>query len=429
MENEVKSVTLGKIIKVAFTNWKLFVPVALVTTISAAIGIHFGFNTIRGSYSSTFSYSSPDLVANQYADGSGFYYRNLISYSNLKAIKDSNPDYKSIDIDKILDNNGINITEDTDEKTYTVSISYRFLKDQNLAKNFIKDITESALKRDADIVNNGNYDNALKLFDTAGSFEDQLQYLNSEAQYLLSQYKVLIEGPTATTKTTSSSSSSSSSSNNNTTTQEERIKLPSAVIAQATANSQQISLLIPDSFVGNMKSIIKSKGLAMDYSTEATAKLEEKEAALAAEKSSNDNYLDELAATLNKIGENKAAYAAFSETFEKYIVRNAEIQNELDTITEQKKNEGKDPSEVDGHTDFVNDLADYRASLSSAVDSYKDVLRFAYINNAAVDYENSSIVSLKGTINIYINLVISVLLGVIVGGVVDLVVYRKKLYE
>ena len=153
---EQKEITFGRVLKVAFSNWKVFVPVAVVVAVGAALGIKYGYNTLKGSYSSTFSYSSADLAQEKYADGSAFYYRNLISYSNLNEVKASNEKYSGIDVETILDRGGISISSSTDEKnaekTYTINLQYKYIKDGAVAKSFIKDIAESALKKDAKIV-------------------------------------------------------------------------------------------------------------------------------------------------------------------------------------------------------------------------------------------------------------------------------------
>ena len=412
---ENKEITFGRILKVAFSNWKIFVPVAAVVALSAAVGIHFGYNTLKGKYSSTFSYSSADLAQDKYADGSDFFYKNLVSYTNLSAVKASDEKYKSIDVDAIVDKNAISITTPEEgEKTYTITLSYRYIKNQDLAKSFIKDIAESALKKDAAIVNDGSYDASLKLYEAADTFEDKVMYLNAQAQYLSRQYKTL---------------SASNSDDTNQTQAKSDVKLPTSVVEQITANQQQLDLLIPSSYVASMNSRISKYGLSMNYNSAYVDKLvNEDKAYLNAELTDNENRINELTAAINAMGSS----GAISEykTIEALVLRNEDIKLEISKINYiDANNRNKDPNTFDDHKIFVRDLTATYNGLNNAISAYRNVLKAAYIDNASVEYEDSSVIKLNGTIGIAINALISVAVGVVIGAAVNLIVDRKKLYE
>lgn len=402
-ENQVveqKEITFGRIIKVAFRNWKLFTPIALVVAAGCALGIHFGYNTMKGSYSSTFSYSSVDLSQEKYADGSAFYYRNLVSSSNLNKIKASNEKYASIDIDKILDSNGISVSKDEEKKTYTINLSYKFIKNGDVAKSFIKDIAESPLKQDADIVTNTSFDSALKSFDNAETFEEQIKYLVRQADFLASSYDAITKSA----------------------------NLPLSVNELATTNKEKVNILIDSNYSKNMNYRISSNGYVKSYEAQEAKNYEVTSSLLVEEKSLNTAKIDALEDEINNLG-SSAAIATLSQQMESLILRNQDIQYEVDAIARKLANKGKSESEIPGYTAFTSDLASGRAKLAAYTNDYKDVLKSAYVDTAEVTYENSSIVKLNGTIGLLINGAISVVVGVVVGAVVNLIVDRKKLYE
>ena len=403
---ENKEITFGRVLKVAFTNWKILAPVALVVAASAFLGIRFGYNTLKGSYSSTFSYSSADLAQEKYADGSAFYYRNLISYDNLNKIKSSDEKYASIDVDKILDSSGISISSNSDEKsgekTYTLTLGYKFIKNGVVAKSFIKDIAESALKKDAEIVENSKYDNALALFDEAETFEEQVKYLARQAEFLSTSYDSL----------------------------KQTANLPISVTEQATANKEKISLLIDTSFVKNMNYRITSNGFVLNYDAQEAKNYPIAYDILDKEKTLNENKIKVLEKEINEKITTDTAISSLSQQMESLLLRNQDIEVELKGLESKINNKGNtDPDFVASYNAFKADLSLYRSKLADLTVDYKSVIKGAYITDAAVTYEKSSAVTLNGTINTVINIAISLVAGVVVGAVVNLIVDRKKLYE
>lgn len=400
MEKEEKGVTLGRVFKVAFSNWKLLVPVTAVVAVACVLGIHFGLNSYRGSYSSTFSYSSADLSKEKYADGSSFFYRNLISSTNLENIKNSDEKYSSIDVQRILDSNAITISKASEENVYTISLGYKYIKNQDIAKSFINDIASSALKKDAEIVANGSFDSSLVLFDNADTFEQQVNYLNRQSNFLVDSYKTIKENPAIST----------------------------LVVNKAVANSEKVTLILGTNFVERTKLQISSNGYVKDYNSQEAKNYESTKNQLNQEKTLNEAKIAALEVEIGNIS-TEAAISSFSKEVETLVFRNVDIQYEIDSIDNKLANKGKTPEEIPGYKDFVSNLVNYRAELSNAVSDYKDVLKSAYIDDAEVSFENSSIIRLNGTINIYVNIVLSLVAGVVVGAVVSLIVDCKKLYE
>ena len=112
MEKEQKPITFGKVMKVAFGGWKLLLAITLGVAIAGTLAIQLGFNRSRGVYVSTFSYNKADLNNNMYADGSDFYYTEIVFKENLQKAIDSDEKLKSIDLDKIFNSNVLSFTKE-----------------------------------------------------------------------------------------------------------------------------------------------------------------------------------------------------------------------------------------------------------------------------------------------------------------------------
>ena len=397
MENEESGITLGRVLKVAFRRWKLLVPVAACVAAALILGIELILNPMRGSYSSTFSYSSYDISQGKYADGTNFYYMSLVSSNTLSAVKDSDEKYSSIDVDAILETGGISISSDTDAKKYTISLAYRYIKNASIAKSFIKDIAEYPIKKNTEIVNESGFDAALKLFDEADTFEQQVEYLAQEADFFKNNYANLSS-------------------------------LDSAIKEKAEANSKKISLLIDENFVSGMKYRINKGGFVKDYNGSEAKNYETRKLQLQEEKNLNDTKITALENEINNITV-ATAISSLSAQMETLILKNEDIKYEIDGIDAKLANKGKDPATIPGYNAFVADLDYYKNTLSNAINDYREVLKFAYIDNAEVAYEKTSVMELNRTVNIYITIAGSLVAGVVVGAVVNLIVDRKKLYE
>lgn len=398
-EQQQKEITFGRVLKVAFGRWKLLIPVVAAVAAGTFVGIKFGYNTFKGSYTSTFSYSSADLTQEKYADGSALDYRNLISYDNLNKVKALDEKYSSIDIDAIREGNGIKISEDKEKKTYTVTLAYKYVRNTAVAKSFMNDIASSALTKDIDIVNNNSFDSALVLFDETDTFEKQIKYLVRQANFLTSSYDTIAS----------------------------TAGLPISVGEQATANKEKVGLIIDSSFERTMNYRISSNGYVKDYTSAEAKSLSITKDELLNEKSRNTLKIADLENEINtKISTDKITITSLSQQLESLLMRQQDIDYEVEVIDRKIDNEGKTPA---GYAEFVADLASYRSKLANATNDYKAVLKSAYIDGAAVNYEDTSVIKLNGTIGTVINIAISLVAGVVVGAVVNLIVDRKKLYE
>lgn len=404
MEEERSAITIGKIFKVAFGKWKLLVPVTVVLTVAFSLAIILGYNPYKGYYTSDFTYSSPDLSAEQYADGSKMNYGDLISYDNLTKVKESNEKYASIDVDKLLDTSAISIKKiDKDSNEYRLTLSYSKMKDYSLAKSFLCDIAKSAISQDQTVVETGNFDSSLILFDNADSFEKQILYLESQAKNLINIYKTMEN--------------------------DKNIVLPKNVLESVGTNRQKIENVFTDNFSKELNYIVLSNGYVKDYNSDDAKFLDNKVISLEQEKVLNNAKIDDLKQRIKELVDVGAPVNNLNEEVVKLSFRNSEIDYELDGIQKKLDNKGKDPSTIPGYNDFVTNLLSYRNILAGDVTLYRQLLNDAYIKNSSVNYSTASAVQLNGTISTVVAIGVSFVTALVIAGIVDLIVDRKKLAQ
>ena len=205
MEQE-NGVSFGRVMKVAFHNWKRLLIILSAVTVVAACALQFGYNKFKGAYTSTFTYSSTDLKKGEYVDGSTFVHTIITSQATLENVKNSNESFSNINVEKIIKSNDIAISKETVEAnnkvvdyTYTLSIPSKYFSNSTQAKEFIDKIAYAPIEKDASLVNEDNYNSNLKLFDSSLTFEDALDALENEANFLSNQYTDLEEVSSAIT--------------------------------------------------------------------------------------------------------------------------------------------------------------------------------------------------------------------------------------
>ncbi len=172
----------------------------------------------------------------------------------------------------------------------------------------------------------------------------------------------------------------------------------------------------------------------MDYNSDLAKSFEYSVQALEAEKALNTQKISALITEINKI-DNNVTVSTIDARISELTQRNIDIQYEIDRINLMISNKDKDvggasedATYIAKKSNFANRLKAYRTSLSSCTESYVNLLKLVYIDNASVSY-NGSIINTKGTISVAGAIIVSVLAGVIVAGATNLIVDHKKLYE
>ena len=151
--NETLTFSFGDLFRNLRNKWKITLLVGLVTLIVACSGLMFvshGKNT----YVSKFQADWPGIGSEKYPNGRPFKYKQLVSLENLEKVKNSNDEFKNIDVVDMFNENAITLEYIPEEKIngkpefgynyfYTLTIKQSYFANKNQAIQFVRQIVET----------------------------------------------------------------------------------------------------------------------------------------------------------------------------------------------------------------------------------------------------------------------------------------------
>lgn len=179
---------------------------ALILTLAIAltgtIGVYFGYNHFKSTYSCAFSYDiyqfdnytqdKKDYINSTFPDGSVFRYADLISYERLSQVKESSEEFSSVDIDDMYESDDVSISFDGEKKIYTIEIKAKYFKNKSVAKDFISVLASYPVEKVSFIVGSMTYDSNLAAYSEVNTYEDQLNYLSAQQKLLSDGFEELV---------------------------------------------------------------------------------------------------------------------------------------------------------------------------------------------------------------------------------------------
>ena len=208
MDNEIEreegGITLGQIFRTIFSEKWLALIIAAAITIVGTLGLYFTGKR-NEVYSVSFVLQLPNTgdassTSYTYPDGESFYFTDLISPENLKAVA-SRDGFKDINVDKMVKEGDISIVRTVDkvdddakdgvyDLNYTIKVKSKYFEDDDEARDFIEALT--AFPREHISSMDIDYDQSLTTSKSAITYEEQLILLNNQATYIQSKYNELI---------------------------------------------------------------------------------------------------------------------------------------------------------------------------------------------------------------------------------------------
>ena len=199
-EEQENSVSLGEIGRFILKRIWYVLGISVLAAIIAAVVFHFAINPATARYTMDFRLVYPASAAEKYPDGSPFYYQDMISEENLRAAKESDPAFSSVNTEKMFREDDITVTAETETiggvksytGRYTVTVKGSYFKSETAAKDFIVALANVTV---SNIVSNaGNIDYRIDqdIFSQA-SFEERLKLLKAQKEMLLEKYNGWIE--------------------------------------------------------------------------------------------------------------------------------------------------------------------------------------------------------------------------------------------
>lgn len=201
---ENNGTTLGDILKpILKVKWLVLIITAVITLVGTLI-INFAYNPTDTYYSMDFSLLLPEDDGNviyTYPDGKKMHFADIVAADALAEVKQSDPDkFKDIDVSKIIDKSAIGIARNVTvrnsenavpEVTYTITLKSQFVKDYNIARQFLTELASRPIKYLSSLETNHfvYYD----LSEKADDYESELELLESQLDYVISEFEKLSE--------------------------------------------------------------------------------------------------------------------------------------------------------------------------------------------------------------------------------------------
>lgn len=202
-ENENGGISLGDIFRLIFSQKWLALIITVLITVAGTLGIYLTGKP-NADYTVTFSIDLPGANNTDtfytYPDGSKFYYADYVSANVLNQVKASDAAFNPINIDKMLKNGSVDFDESIDviqtsvvedqevsvinRRTFSISIKTGSFKSYNEARSFLKKLAEYPINFFSQMDVNYNVYLEKSGFDSASSYEQQLNYLQAEINLL-----------------------------------------------------------------------------------------------------------------------------------------------------------------------------------------------------------------------------------------------------
>lgn len=205
IETEKEGLSIGDIFK-RIWHAKITLGVSFVVVlVGAALAIQYGYSKPQEYFTGSVIYKFSGSENGTYPDGSTFDYRTIVSRENLLNVQARDESYKSIDIQKMVENNAIEISltplkgynEEGEEITYqqsnnlTINCPASYFDTEALGKNFLRDVMLSPSRTAAEKIERVYYNANLELSYAAITYESQLSYLSAQRDYILNSYSTL----------------------------------------------------------------------------------------------------------------------------------------------------------------------------------------------------------------------------------------------
>jgi len=411
-------ISLIDIFKVMFGRKLLLLIITAIVGIIGTIGILFIYNNSKQNYTTSFSFSDVNLVEGKYVDGAAFNYDSIVTKDNLLSVKDSDPEFKSINVDKMIEDNGINIVHNSDENAsykYTITTKKKYYSGANQAKKYIDALVSSVTKTNSEKVEYLSYDTNLSLYDKSSTLDLKVLYLKKQYELLTNQYKDL---------TTKYGNYVVSSEKKSITVYEQEFKSAFYLTEYSTdlLYSNLINNVYSLNYAQNEKNFESQYNNYVLLYEANEKKIEELKQAISSIVASatvkNQDAID-----LSEY--NKALVEAINEnaSYEDMIKYYGNLLGKIEPADPDYKEKATDAESQE----YLNKLNAAKNELAKYTNILKKINIEVLTDNNNIYYQNTNIIIVSGGIKTVIAVVLSVALGFVVGCVVNLVLDHKNL--
>lgn len=207
MDNEEKGVSVAEIFKVIFRRVWWVVGVTVACLLAFVLVIQFWYNRENQTYSVNYTIYFPGIETGTYPDGTPFRYSNVVSGEALKSVAASDELLSDLDVDGMVRADDIHISpltvtsdsgvETVVDRSYTLSVKVKYFKSGEQAVAFLRAVTEYPLTRAKEIISGTASEGYIDIYNGAGTFEDKIQALADQRDYLVEAYDDMISSVSA----------------------------------------------------------------------------------------------------------------------------------------------------------------------------------------------------------------------------------------
>lgn len=408
MEEENLGLTFGDILKVLGKKiWWIIGSVA-VGILVLVLCMQLWYNKSREYYVINYEIVYPGSGSSTYPDGSAFLISDSISKEALESIKSSDERFSDIDVDKIVFNDkikvNVNETSGSANKTYEISGYADVFSSYEQAVKFLRAVASYPINKVNSLAENKDYRPYVAVYDNAKTYEQKIEALNSQKNYLLSEYNKLAA--------TDKSVESKIAALDNLFTSDDRETVQTTISANYYVLNTELYLKDAEN-----KIIAIDKQIA-DNNVIIGMLREERKSVLGEAPS------DPTQDVLNN---------AYDTEIAKLLSENGRLTNTKQTIEKTK-------TEIAKYTDQTNAaynekrefdalLESYRTQLTDATDTLKEETVKIYSNNSKVIFASNT-VSVQGGMGTITSALLGAVAGLLISAVVILIIdlpkYKKR---
>ena len=201
MEEEESGIKWSAVFAVIKKRLIFIIAIAVVAALVAGLLTGFVFNAGKDTYTLSFDLKSPSGEGSL-PDGTAFSVQNLVYSGNLHRVKDSNEMFAGLDIG-ILSSGDITITDNNRavegeeerpaaDARYTITAKESCFDSYEQADEFMHAVAESFVTLTQEALNGRNYSAWEQSYTLAPDYDERINVLRSQYNYVLSVYDGLI---------------------------------------------------------------------------------------------------------------------------------------------------------------------------------------------------------------------------------------------
>lgn len=402
MENKSKELTFSDLLEIIFKRKILLTVITLIITIVGTLLLGVVYSKRNTYYTTSFILEYPGSSTLTMPDGTNLKYSEFISQKSLEKVKKSNVNYSGIDVVSLALSDDISISQEIvinsaerKDTVYTITVKAKYFSSKEIAKLFLKDLSTLPINNVKEMVKNTVHDSYLTAYDNTLSFDNKLNFLEAQKNYLLNAYDTTI-------------SSLGNISINNKTLSAYKQNIENFFMINS------LELLISE--FEREGYATQNKELAKSYELEIET--------LLAKKASNEKIIE---AIRNEIGKSEYAnkdldFSRISELIEENVV----ITEKIDTLKIKLSYAKGEITNEQAYLAFTTKLTNFYNNIDTFTNEYIENINIIYEQLSSITFENSSIIKEKGGISIAIAGGASLILGFIIASIVNILIYFIK---